>query len=89
MLLTRDEMTLDWGGEKLSPVHDRVLLEWLLPSVHLLAVSCLLLRKQHHGNTSFLAKLYLLFLGAFISVSCFCEIATVVAVCCQRSYFIT
>jgi hypothetical protein len=30
MLLTRDEMTLDWGGEKLSPVHDRVLLEWLL-----------------------------------------------------------
>jgi len=30
MLLTRDEMTLDWGGEKLSPERDRALLDWLL-----------------------------------------------------------
>jgi hypothetical protein len=30
MLLTREEMTLDFGGGKLDPVRDRALLEWML-----------------------------------------------------------
>ena len=30
MLLTRDEMTLDFRGAKLDPIHDRILLEWML-----------------------------------------------------------
>jgi len=30
MLLTRDEMTLDFGSDKLDPVSDRIVLEWLL-----------------------------------------------------------
>ncbi len=30
MLLTRDEMTFDFGGEKLDPVRDKALLEWML-----------------------------------------------------------
>ena len=29
MLLTRDEMTFDFGGEKLDPVRDKALLEWM------------------------------------------------------------
>src|SRR3954465_3208473 len=29
MLLTRDEMTFDFGGEKLDPVRDKDLLEWM------------------------------------------------------------
>ena len=30
MLLTREEMTLDFEGAKLDPSRDRVLLEWLI-----------------------------------------------------------
>ena len=30
MLLTRDEMTFDFGGAKLDPARDRELLEWML-----------------------------------------------------------
>jgi bacterioferritin (cytochrome b1) len=30
MLLTREEMTFDFGGAKLDPVRDRALLEWML-----------------------------------------------------------
>ena len=33
MLLTREEMTFDFGGQKLDPVRDKALIEWMLNQV--------------------------------------------------------